>query len=50
MLQLAMYALANYPLAFPQITKLVTGGLPRSRAFRKNWDDFLGALGAALAR
>lgn len=49
MLQLAMYALANYPLVFAQITKLVTGKLPRSAAFQRDWNDFLDALGAMLA-
>jgi len=50
MLQLAMYALANYPLAFPQITKLVAGAPPASRLFRKEWSAFLDRLGATLAR
>jgi TetR/AcrR family transcriptional regulator len=49
LLQLAMYALANYPLAFPQITKLVTGALPGADSFQKDWSDFLDQLGAALA-
>jgi TetR/AcrR family transcriptional regulator len=49
MLQLAMYALANYPLAFPQITKLVTGAHPQSDSFQTDWNAFLDQLGAALA-
>jgi AcrR family transcriptional regulator len=50
LLQLAMFALANYPLAFPQITKLVAGTLPHTEAFQKEWSAFLDKLGAALAR
>jgi TetR/AcrR family transcriptional regulator len=50
MLQLTMYALANYPLAFPQISTLVTGASPSSRRFRAEWSAFLERLGAALAR
>jgi TetR/AcrR family transcriptional regulator len=49
MLQLAMYALANYPLAFAQITKLVTGAHPQSDSFQREWNVFLDQLGAALA-
>jgi len=50
LLQLAMYSLSNYPLAFPQITKLVTGRLPQSASFQKEWSAFLDEMGAALAR
>jgi TetR/AcrR family transcriptional regulator len=49
MLQLAMYALANYPLAFPQITRLVTGAHAKSAGFQRDWNAFLDQLGATLS-
>jgi TetR/AcrR family transcriptional regulator len=49
LLQLAMYALANYPFAFPQVTKLVTGTLPQTKVFEQQWSAFLQKLGAELA-
>jgi TetR/AcrR family transcriptional regulator len=48
LLQLTMYALANYPLAFAQITKMVTGRSPSDPAFVAEWSAFLDKLGALL--
>jgi TetR/AcrR family transcriptional regulator len=50
LLQLAMYALANYPLAFAQITKMTTGRAPTDPAFQREWGAFLERLGALLMR
>jgi TetR/AcrR family transcriptional regulator len=49
-LQLAMYALANYPLAFAQITRMTTGRAPTDAAFQREWGAFLEHLGALLMR
>jgi TetR/AcrR family transcriptional regulator len=48
MLQLAMYALATYPLVFAQITRMVTGTHPTEASFQKDWCAFLDRLGALL--
>jgi TetR/AcrR family transcriptional regulator len=48
LLQLTMYALANYPLAFPQITKMVTGLQATDPKFQAEWSAFLDRLGALL--
>jgi TetR/AcrR family transcriptional regulator len=48
MLQLAMYALTTYPLAFAQITRMVTGTHPGEKSFQKDWCAFLDHLGAQL--
>lgn len=45
LLQLAVFALANYPLAYAQITRLVTGRSPSDPRFRKDWEAFLAQLG-----
>jgi AcrR family transcriptional regulator len=45
LLQLAVFALANYPLAFAQITKMATGRSPSDPTFRKDWSAFLAELG-----
>jgi AcrR family transcriptional regulator len=50
LIQLAMFALANYPLVFPQITKLAVGVEASSPAFKRKWSAFLDTLGAELAR
>jgi TetR/AcrR family transcriptional regulator len=50
MLQLAMYALATYPLAFAQITRMVTGTHPSETTFQNEWCAFLDQLGALLLR
>lgn len=40
-LQLAIYALTAYPVAFAQITRMTTGQDPESPEFRKAWREFL---------
>lgn len=44
-LQLAVYALAGYPMAFPQITRMTTGHEPDSPEFRREWAGFLRLFG-----
>lgn len=48
LLQLAIYALATYPVAFSQVTRLVTGHSGRSPAFRRQWKQFLRLLGSRI--
>lgn len=48
LLHLATLCLATYPLAFPQITHLITGQAPTNPAFQKRWKIFLAAVGKAL--
>lgn len=48
LLQLAILALATYPMAFGQITQLVTGRLPTDPRFQRAWYDFLRLLGQRL--
>jgi TetR/AcrR family transcriptional regulator len=40
-LQLAVYALTAYPVAFAQITRMTTGQDPESPEFREAWREFL---------
>ncbi|QIN77948.1 TetR family transcriptional regulator [Rubrobacter marinus] len=40
-LQLAVYALTAYPVAFAQITRMTTGEDPESPEFREAWRGFL---------
>lgn len=40
-LQLAVYALTTYPVAFAQITRMTTGQDPESPEFREGWREFL---------
>jgi len=47
-LLLALMGLTTFPLAFPQISRLVTGLSPRSAEFRKRRADFLGRFAAWL--
>jgi TetR/AcrR family transcriptional regulator len=47
-LLLSMLGLTTFPLAFPQITRLVTGLGPREPAFRKRRIEFLRAFAACL--
>jgi TetR/AcrR family transcriptional regulator len=49
LLQLAIFALATYPLAFAQITEMVTGMTPDDPAFQSEWSEFLDQLGALVA-
>ena len=48
-LLLAILGLVAYPLAFPQVTRLVTGRGPSEAAFRKQHVAFLRAFSDALA-
>jgi TetR/AcrR family transcriptional regulator len=47
-LLLAMMGLTTFPLAFPQITRLVTGLNPHDPAFRKRRSEFLHAFAGWL--
>jgi AcrR family transcriptional regulator len=47
-LLLALMGLTTFPLAFPQVTRLVTGMSPRSSSFQKRRADFLGRFAAWL--
>ena len=49
LLQLALYALATYPLVYAPITRMVTGKLPSDPQFQQEWMAFLDQLGALLA-
>lgn len=48
-LQLAVFALTTYPLAFGQITRLTTGRSPCDAEFQKQWSAFLRKLGSCVA-
>ena len=43
-LNLAMTALAVFPAVFPQLTRMITGRTPESRAFKRDWKRLLGQL------
>lgn len=45
LVQLAVFALATYPLAYAQITSMTTGRAPTDPAFRAEWSAFLEQLG-----
>lgn len=47
-LQLAMFALATYPLAFAQITAMTTGMAASDKRFQTAWTGFLRQLGERL--
>jgi TetR/AcrR family transcriptional regulator len=47
-LQLSMFALATYPLAFAQITAMTTGMAASDKRFQKAWTGFLQQLGERL--
>lgn len=48
LLQLAVFALATYPLAFSQITSMTTGMSASDERFHAAWTSFLRQLGARL--
>lgn len=48
LLQLAVFALATYPLAFSQITSMTTGMSASDKRFHASWISFLRRLGACL--
>lgn len=48
LLHLAILSLATYPMAFAQITQLVTGKRPTDAAFQREWYAFLKLVGRKL--
>ncbi|MBI3917548.1 MAG: TetR/AcrR family transcriptional regulator [Betaproteobacteria bacterium] len=48
LMQLAITSLATYPLAFGQITQLITGRDPIDAQFQEDWYRFLQAIGRML--
>lgn len=48
MVQLAVLALATYPVAFGQMTRLVTGHAPTDPKFQRKWYEFLRCVGDRL--
>lgn len=48
LLQLAIVALASYPLAFSGITRLITGHTSTHPQFRREWSQFLRRIAAKL--
>ena len=48
LLQLAIFSLSTYPMAFGQITRLVTGYAPTDLRFQKRWYAFLRRIGKRL--
>ena len=48
MLQLAILSLATYPIAFPQITLLVTGRAATGAGFQKDWQACLRWIGQRI--
>jgi AcrR family transcriptional regulator len=50
LMQLAITSLATYPLAFRQITLLITGCDPTDERFQKEWYEFLQQLGQLIFR
>jgi AcrR family transcriptional regulator len=50
LLQLAIHALGLYPLAFPQVTRMITGKVPTDPEFQAAWAAFLDELARRLAR
>jgi AcrR family transcriptional regulator len=48
LLQLAIFSLSTYPMAFGQITRLVTGLSPTDARFQRRWYAFLRQLGKYL--
>ncbi len=47
-IQLAILALATYPIAFGQITRLVTGRAAMNKGFQRDWHKFLKRVGQKL--
>jgi AcrR family transcriptional regulator len=43
-LNLAMTALTLFPAVFPQLTRMITGRTPESRAFKRDWKRLFGQL------
>lgn len=49
LLQLAIHALALYPLAFPQVTRMITDKAPTDPVFQAEWAAFLDELAQRIA-
>ncbi len=49
LLQLAIYALGIFPVAFPQSTEMITGRTADDPAFQTAWTEFLAELARRLA-
>jgi AcrR family transcriptional regulator len=49
-LQLAIHALGLYPLAFPQVTRMITDKAPTDPAFQAEWAAFLDELARRISR
>lgn len=45
---LAIYSLTTYPIAFPQITRMITGQSVSDDGFRAAWQEFLRIVGARV--
>ncbi|WP_374573950.1 TetR/AcrR family transcriptional regulator [Phenylobacterium sp.] len=50
MIELAIYALSIYPIAFSQTTEMVTGRPPEDPEFQAEWSAFLEVLARRLAK
>ncbi|NTF00118.1 TetR family transcriptional regulator (plasmid) [Agrobacterium tumefaciens] len=50
LLQLAIHALALYPLGFPQMTRMITGKATSDPEFQEEWAAFLDDLARRIAR
>ncbi|MBI3938245.1 MAG: TetR/AcrR family transcriptional regulator, partial [Betaproteobacteria bacterium] len=48
LVQLAVLSLATYPIAFGQITRLVTGRSAADPRFQREWIKFLRQIGVLL--
>ena len=48
LLQLAIFSLSTYPMAFGQITRLVTGYAPTDLRFQRRWYAFLRRIGKRI--
>ncbi len=48
LIQLAVLCLATYPIAFTQITRMVTGRNADDPQFRREWTEFLRRIGGTL--
>ena len=48
LMQLAIFSLSTYPMAFGQITRLVTGYAPTDLRFQRKWYAFLRRIGKRI--
>lgn len=49
LLQMALVALASFPLSFPQISLMLLGRTPDDPAFQAEWTEFLGEIGRRMS-